>query len=112
MVDSCRKCVACKKGDENYCHKHNIGTYNHKTEYGTVKTNSGYTFGGYSASHTVPEDFVMKVGLNWIYLVDYSQIYHIAYRFGTMVVYFRFLMVTLWRQLALSSVLELPCTHP
>lgn len=56
MVDSCRECESCKAGNEQYCYAANVGTYNGKdTHLG------GHTFGGYSASITVDEDFVLRI---------------------------------------------------
>ncbi len=61
IVESCSKCEACLNRDENYCHMGHIGTYNHQINYGSVKTDTGYTLGGYSTSYTVPENFALKV---------------------------------------------------
>ncbi|MBI4921536.1 MAG: NAD(P)-dependent alcohol dehydrogenase [Devosia nanyangense] len=56
MVDSCRECESCKAGNEQYCYAGNVGTYNGKdTHLG------GHTLGGYSASITVDEDFVLRI---------------------------------------------------
>jgi len=35
MVDSCRECVNCKKGEEQFCLKGNIGTYSKLINMGT-----------------------------------------------------------------------------
>ena len=56
MVDSCGECESCKADLEQYCYKGNIGTYN-----GADKHLGGYTFGGYSASITVDEGFVLSI---------------------------------------------------
>ena len=56
MVDSCRECESCKAGMEQYCYPGNIGTYN-----GKDKHLGGHTFGGYSASITVDEAFVLRI---------------------------------------------------
>ena len=69
MIDSCRQCEACKAGEENYCEGPNswLATYNgpmvpakkapdEKNHYGRDNT-----FGGYSTSLVVPEDFVLKI---------------------------------------------------
>ncbi|WP_028474863.1 NAD(P)-dependent alcohol dehydrogenase [Nocardioides alkalitolerans] len=55
MVNSCRECVNCKAGMENYCLKGNIQTYNGIDRDGTV------TQGGYSTHVVVVEDFVLRV---------------------------------------------------
>ena len=55
MVDSCGECVNCKKGEEQYCLKGNIGTYGSIDKYGEL------TQGGYSTSIVVTEDFVLKI---------------------------------------------------
>ena len=69
MIDSCHSCEACLAGEENYCEGPNswLATYNGpmvpakqapdgKNSYG--KDN---TFGGYSSSIVVREDFVLKI---------------------------------------------------
>lgn len=56
LVDSCRECDNCKQGLEQYCSNGMVGTYN-----GQQKDGSGYTFGGYSKSITVHEDFVLHI---------------------------------------------------
>ncbi|WP_165065538.1 NAD(P)-dependent alcohol dehydrogenase [Marisediminicola senii] len=55
MVNSCRECVNCLSGDENYCLKGNTGTYASVDRDGTI------TQGGYSTHVVVVEDFVLKV---------------------------------------------------
>jgi uncharacterized zinc-type alcohol dehydrogenase-like protein len=56
MVDSCGECESCKAGLEQYCYPGNVGTYN-----GHDKHSGGHTFGGYSASITVTEHFVLSI---------------------------------------------------
>jgi uncharacterized zinc-type alcohol dehydrogenase-like protein len=58
MVDSCRTCEACKEGLEQYCDGPVgfTGTYN-----GAIGGGPN-TYGGYSASITVDEDFVLNIG--------------------------------------------------
>jgi uncharacterized zinc-type alcohol dehydrogenase-like protein len=56
MVDSCGRCESCKAGLEQYCYEGNVGTYN-----GTDTHLGGHTFGGYSASITVDEKFVLNI---------------------------------------------------
>jgi uncharacterized zinc-type alcohol dehydrogenase-like protein len=55
MVDSCRTCAACRAGLEQYCKRGANFTYNGKEPWG------GPTFGGYSKSIVVDQDFVLKV---------------------------------------------------
>jgi uncharacterized zinc-type alcohol dehydrogenase-like protein len=55
MVNSCRECVNCLAGMENYCLKGNTQTYTSVDRDGTV------TQGGYSTHVVVVEDFVLKV---------------------------------------------------
>lgn len=56
MVDSCRTCVNCKQGMENYCIPGNTGTYSSPERDG-----SGYTQGGYSNMIVTNEDFVLHI---------------------------------------------------
>ncbi|HJT81792.1 MAG TPA: NAD(P)-dependent alcohol dehydrogenase [Chthoniobacterales bacterium] len=58
MVDSCRACPACEKGLEQYCDGV-VFTYNSKD-----KHTGGITYGGYSKSIVVDQDFVLRVPLN------------------------------------------------
>ena len=55
MVDSCGECENCKKGEEQYCLKGNIGTYGKIDKYGER------TQGGYSTHIVVTEDIVLKI---------------------------------------------------
>jgi len=56
LVDSCRECEYCKEGLEQYCEVGNVGTYNSPDEFlGTQ------TYGGYSESIVVNEDFVLRI---------------------------------------------------
>ncbi|MBO0931219.1 NAD(P)-dependent alcohol dehydrogenase [Fibrella aquatilis] len=56
MVDSCRTCENCQDGLEQYCLKGNTGTYN---SYERDKKTP--TYGGYSNTIVVNEDFVLHV---------------------------------------------------
>ena len=56
MVDSCRTCVNCQAGLEQYCLSFPTFTYN-----GNDKYLGGPTFGGYSTSIVVDEAFVLSV---------------------------------------------------
>jgi len=62
FIDACLNCVNCLKGDEQYCMLGMTGTYNGVKKHGRVGGNQETkTAGGYSASHTVHEDFVLKI---------------------------------------------------
>jgi uncharacterized zinc-type alcohol dehydrogenase-like protein len=56
MVDSCRMCESCKAGLENYCENGATFTYNSED-----KHLGGMTYGGYSKSVVVDEDFVLRI---------------------------------------------------
>ena len=55
FVDSCGKCEACLDGDEQYCTKGVVQTYNSKTYEGE------FTNGGYSTQIVVTEKFVLGI---------------------------------------------------
>jgi uncharacterized zinc-type alcohol dehydrogenase-like protein len=55
MVDSCRECVNCKDGEEQYCVKHATLTYNGRDKDGEP------TYGGYSTSIVVDENYVLHI---------------------------------------------------
>jgi uncharacterized zinc-type alcohol dehydrogenase-like protein len=57
MVDSCRECENCKAGEEQYCLKGNVGTYNAQ-DYHHDNT---WTDGGYSTHIVVDQDFVLRI---------------------------------------------------
>src|SRR5215472_5163213 len=56
MVDSCRVCASCKVGEEQYCENMMTLTYN-----GEDKILGGVTYGGYSDSIVVDENYVLRV---------------------------------------------------
>lgn len=56
FVDSCRKCTSCKEGEEQFCEEGMTGTYN-SYERGTTTP----TYGGYSTTITVDQDYVLHV---------------------------------------------------
>jgi uncharacterized zinc-type alcohol dehydrogenase-like protein len=56
MVDSCRICPTCKQGLPQYCDEIAIWTYNSPD-----KHSGGHTYGGYSESIVVDQDFVLRV---------------------------------------------------
>lgn len=55
MVNSCRECVNCEAGLEQYCENGNVGTYAIVDRDGTV------TQGGYSTHIVVDQDFVLRI---------------------------------------------------
>ncbi len=69
MIDSCRQCAPCHEGNEHMCEGHNswLATYNgpmkpaSMTKDGTNTYAFDNTYGGYSNTIVVKEDFVVKV---------------------------------------------------
>jgi uncharacterized zinc-type alcohol dehydrogenase-like protein len=69
MIDSCRNCPSCKSGAENYCEGPNswLATYNGpmlpaaKSPTGTNMYGRDNTYGGYSSTITVSQDFVLRI---------------------------------------------------
>jgi alcohol dehydrogenase (NADP+) len=59
MVDSCRICDSCKTGLEQYCETGCVLTYNSPD-----KHLGGHTYGGYSKTVVVDEDFVLRIPAN------------------------------------------------
>lgn len=55
MVDSCRHCPECLRGDENYCENGNTQTYGSKDRDGSI------TQGGYSKFVVVDQDFIVDI---------------------------------------------------
>ncbi|WP_077488344.1 NAD(P)-dependent alcohol dehydrogenase [Sinomonas mesophila] len=55
MVNSCRECASCRRGEEQYCLKGMTGTY------GAVDRDGTITQGGYSSHVVVAEDFVVTI---------------------------------------------------
>ncbi len=58
FVDSCRSCVECKRGLEQYCGEGLVLTYNSREHDGTP------TMGGYSERIVVNEDYVLRMPPN------------------------------------------------
>lgn len=56
MVDSCRECEYCKEGLEQFCEPGNTLTFNSPDKY-----LGGQTYGGYSQSIVVDENYVLSV---------------------------------------------------
>lgn len=57
MVDSCGECEYCLRGDEQFCVKGNVGTYNDTQRFG----DGTRTQGGYSSHIVVKESFVLAI---------------------------------------------------
>lgn len=55
MVDSCRECEYCLRGEEQYCVPGNVQTY------GAIGKDGEVTQGGYSTHVVVTEDFVVRI---------------------------------------------------
>jgi uncharacterized zinc-type alcohol dehydrogenase-like protein len=55
FVDSCRECEYCLAGEEQFCLKGNVGTYNARGYDGEP------TYGGYSTSVVVDERYVLRI---------------------------------------------------
>jgi alcohol dehydrogenase (NADP+) len=56
MVDSCRQCAGCLEGLQQYCENGMVLTYNSPDNH-----LGGVTYGGYSDSIVVDEDYVLRV---------------------------------------------------
>lgn len=56
LVDSCRTCENCQEGLEQYCLNGSTGTYNSREQDGKTPT-----YGGYSNTIVVHEDFVLHI---------------------------------------------------
>jgi len=63
ISDSCMNCDNCLASEEHCCDNAGgmTGTYNGDIKHGHIKTDSGWTYGGYSASQTVHEKFIIKI---------------------------------------------------
>ncbi len=59
IVDSCRRCSACKEGLEQYCEVGMTGTYNSPDPH-----LGGMTYGGYSERIVVDENYVLHIPKN------------------------------------------------
>ncbi|MEY2847634.1 MAG: hypothetical protein RI885_299 [Actinomycetota bacterium] len=55
FVDSCRECENCLAGEEQYCLRGEVGTYNDKHPDGEL------TYGGYSTQIVVDENYVLGI---------------------------------------------------
>merc|ERR1712126_361167 len=61
ISDSCMNCEGCAEGEEHLCAGRMTSTYDRETNHGHIKTNTGWTFGGYSGSQTVHERYIVKI---------------------------------------------------
>ena len=69
MIDSCRTCEPCREGTEHFCEGNNswLATYNGPmkpaamAENGQNEYGRDNTFGGYSDTIVVKEDFILKI---------------------------------------------------
>lgn len=59
FVDSCRTCISCKKNNEQYCENTMVATYNSYEKDGKTPT-----YGGYSKSIVVDENYVLAIPQN------------------------------------------------
>jgi uncharacterized zinc-type alcohol dehydrogenase-like protein len=68
IIDSCRKCSFCKAGEEQYCKGGMIGPYGEKAKYPHMAEynadGGAVTYGGYSESIVVDENYVLHVPAN------------------------------------------------
>jgi uncharacterized zinc-type alcohol dehydrogenase-like protein len=55
MVNSCRDCENCRRGEEQYCSAGNTQTY------GSIDRDGTVTHGGYATRIVVDEDFVLRI---------------------------------------------------
>jgi len=56
FVDSCRECAECRVGNEHFCQKALVLTYNAEDP-----RHGGFTYGGYSNNIVVHEDYVLRI---------------------------------------------------
>lgn len=56
FVDSCRECAECRSGNEHFCVKIPVWTYNYEDP-----RHGGFTYGGYSNNIVVHEDYVLRI---------------------------------------------------
>ena len=61
ISDSCMKCSSCNQGFEQACHGGMTITTDSKIKHGHIKTNSGFTFGGFSGSQTVNQRYLIRI---------------------------------------------------
>ncbi|MEO6865830.1 MAG: NAD(P)-dependent alcohol dehydrogenase [Gemmatimonadaceae bacterium] len=56
FVDSCRECGSCLDGEQQFCERHLVMTYN-----STEKDRATPTYGGYSSQIVVDENYILKI---------------------------------------------------
>ena len=56
FVDSCRACRSCGEGEEQFCERHLVSTYN-----GTEMDEQTPTYGGYSSQIVVDENYTLRI---------------------------------------------------
>ncbi len=61
LVDSCLDCNECGVGREHACLKGYTMAFNEPTKHGHIRTNTGYSMGGFSQRMTVNHHFVIKI---------------------------------------------------
>lgn len=62
ISDSCMTCASCEAGDEHFCEGGGMTmTYDADIKHGHIATDSGYSYGGYSASQTVNQRYLIKI---------------------------------------------------
>ncbi|MBA2628268.1 MAG: NAD(P)-dependent alcohol dehydrogenase [Gemmatimonadales bacterium] len=59
FIDSCRTCGSCQEGEDSYCEGHMALTYN-----GTEMDGKTPTYGGYSSSIVVDENYTLRIPPN------------------------------------------------
>jgi uncharacterized zinc-type alcohol dehydrogenase-like protein len=64
MVDSCRQCIKCRAGREQYCLSGPVYTYNDTHRYSHCAESGTPTFGGYSETILVNHLYVVKIPTN------------------------------------------------
>jgi len=92
FVDSCRSCDSCGAGEEQYCENGMSATYNGFERDGLLLDHSRPTFGGYSTSIVVDENYVLRVPdsipaeraapLLCAGITTYSPLHHFGVRAG------------------------------
>lgn len=66
IVESCMTCKPCSQSQENYCANGGMtGTYQGVIKHGLIKTEHGYTHGGYSGSYTANKQFIIKIPVGY-----------------------------------------------
>ncbi len=56
FVDSCRECGSCLDGEQQFCERHLVMTYN-----STEKDRATPTYGGYSSQIVVDENYILEI---------------------------------------------------